>query len=552
VVWKSNNAKAEQKDQFRMCLQKFVRFRKGKLMDRRLMTIGLVLLFLCFFSTRFSLEGYELEYVLSAGNIFHGKGPALLPGYTGCPGIADTDGDTLVYPRQNLLQSYLSVPFYALGYIFFGEKPAVPNRGNYWELPWGPIVTVSLLNPILAGLIAVLVGLISRDLGILPPGHYVVAILYGITSMNWHYGALGMEVLQTAVLTASVWCAIRYRVTGKNSWFIAVLILLPMLANCKKISFLFVIPVSVYLIWSLWQHKPVFAKKAAVLIVLSAVAGICLMVATVVMRFRSDPNLFPHLLRTYLDSGFKTVDLIFALTISPGQGVLIFNPMLWFAIPAWSAFYRRNSPEALLFLAIAIILCVLVKIIPYVLLDESWGPRYLFTLLPFAYIAGARGLLTKRIGLAKKVFLTVLIISVAIQWLSTMYLGFELYNISIDMGISDHMTAVWTPSLSQIWLAGTCFVSHLYRQNTGVSLVTGYRQFLNYIGRGGGYIDLRQTLDEYDHPSGGWFIVRWVLSERGRHGFTQSLALSLKIVLDALLVAWLGVMAYKSWRLYSV
>jgi len=76
-----------------------------------------LLLFFLFFSlfflgTRYNLDGYELEYVLSAMNIYHGGGPELAPGYHDLPGIKDTNLDRPVYPRQNFLQAYLSVPFY--------------------------------------------------------------------------------------------------------------------------------------------------------------------------------------------------------------------------------------------------------------------------------------------------------------------------------------------------------------------------------------------------------------------------------------------------------
>ncbi len=520
-------------------------------MDRRLTVIGILLFCLYYQSTRFSLEGYELEYVLSAKNVYHGNGPAIAPGFTDCPGIWDTDGDVAIYPRQNLLQTYLSVPFYALGVLLFGENPAIPGLGGFWDLPWGPLVTVSLLNPILAALIAVFVGLISRDLGIQPPGHYLMAVLYGVTSMNWHYGALGMEVLQTAVLVASVWCAIRFRASGKVSWFISVLVLLPMLVNCKKISFLFVIPVAIYLVWSLWQHKPKFARIATILIIASVVIGTAVMIASMIVRFRSDPNLFPHLLRTYLVSGFKFPDLVFALTISPGQGLFMFNPMLWFAVPAWGAFYRQNRPEAKLFAGIFLILGFLALIIPYILIDESWGPRYLFTLLPFAYIAGAKGLLKKRTGLAKTLFVAILVISILMQWLGTMYPGYNLADIPLAMGVSDYMLTVWTPSLSQIWLAGKCFLSHIHKLVTGESLILSHRQYKTYIGQGGDSMELRMSLDGYDHPSGGWFIVRWVLTEKGYHGFLPIMALFLKVFLDALLMSFLGVIVYKSQR-YSV
>ncbi len=106
--------------------------------------------------------------------------------------------ETVIYPRQNILQTYLSVPFYAVGALLFGEQPTLPDKTGYWKLPWGPVTCVSMLNPMLAALLAVLVAThFEGSRSVAAPYHRIVAVLFGITSMNWHYGALGMEVVQT-------------------------------------------------------------------------------------------------------------------------------------------------------------------------------------------------------------------------------------------------------------------------------------------------------------------------------------------------------------------
>ena len=509
-------------------------------MDRRLVAIFFLLFSLYFLNTRFSLDGYELEYVLSAMNVFHGNGPALAPGFTNCPGIAATDGDQLVYPRQNLIQTYLSVPFYAVGAFIFGEAPTIPGRGGYWNLPWGPVMTVSMLNPLLAALLAILVALLARDLGIQPPGNYVVAVLYGITSMNWHYAALGMEVVQTSVMMSAIWAAVRFRRTGKIPWLILASTLVFVLPNCKKISFIFILPIIGYLIWSIFQLHVKIARHALSIIGIGMIAGCVAMTWSMFSRFHSDPNLFPHFLRMYLDTGQNKLDLIFGLILSPGEGLLVFNPLIWFALPAWPDFYRKFRSEAVMFMGLAVILIIMLLVIPYVLIDEEWGPRYLFPLLPLFYIIGSRGFLKKRTGSMKKVFIFILILSIAIQWLSSMYLGFKMLDIPLSMGVSDYLITAFIPSMSQIWLAATCFVSHLHHLARGESLIFEHREYSTYIGLGGFYKVLRQDLDSFDYPSGGLFTVRWVLSEKGVHGLSPWMALILKLSLDASIMLVLG------------
>ncbi len=136
------------------------------------------------------------------------------------------------------------------------------------------------------------------------------------------------------------------------------------------------------------------------------------------------------------------------------------------------------------------LICALL-IIPYVLLDEEWGPRYLFPVIPLMYAAGAKGFLKVRKGNARKLFIVILVLSIALQWLSSMYLGFKCSIYPLIMGISDYTLSVFTPSLSQIWLAATCFISHVHRLATGESLIFEHREYSNYIGLGGNYRILR-------------------------------------------------------------
>lgn len=509
-------------------------------MDRRLTVIFCVLFVLFFTGTRFNLDGYETEYVLSAMSLYHGNGPALATGFERCPGIPDTTSGRPVFPRQNLLQSYLSVPFYALGALLFGEAPTIPDRGGFWQLPWGPMTTVAMLNPLLAALIAVFIALIARDLGIESPGHYQLAVLFSVTTMIWHYAGLGMEIVQTAVLTGTVWSALRFRFGGGIRWFITTLLFLAALPSCKKHSFIFVLPLVIYVIWSVYQRSHKHGIRLAVGAAVAGILGVSVMLYSAVMRFQADPGLFPNLLRTYTSGGFKSIDLLFGLTVSPGEGLLVFNPMLLFAIPAWRDFYRSFKAEALLFMGLTALLLLALWRVPYVLIDEEWGTRYLLCVLPLFFLAGARGLLRRRRGFKKYAFITILVISILFNWISSMYLGYKLLDATLGMGHCDYMVTVFMPSQSHIPIMITCFVSHIYALCTGKHLILKHREYNTYTGRGGSYQLLRRNLEAYDYPAGGVFTVRWVLSEMGKHPLSQGGVFILRLLMDSVLLAMLG------------
>ena len=469
-------------------------------------------------------------------NIFHGNGPALAAGFEECPGIPDTLGDTPVYPRQNLLQSYLSVPFYAAGAWLFGEEPTIPGRGLFWNIPWGPLFFVSMLNPLLAALTAILVALLGREFGLSPPRHYQLALMYGLTSMIWHYSGLGMEVVQTAILTSAIYAAVKYRFSGKIKWLVIASVLLLALPNCKKHTFIFVVPIAIYLFYMVARKNREKALLITGILGFSAIAGTVIMITGMLIRFRADPNLFPHLLGSFLSGGFKSVDLIFGLTLSPGEGLLIYNPLLWFCVPAWGIFYRKYRSEAILFGSVAAVLLLALWKVPFVLIDEEWGPRYLLCLTPLMFVAGAEGLFRERKKFMKAVFISVLISGFIIGWLSSLYLGFKVLDAAVDMGVDDYFVIAFTPSMSQIWLTVTCFGSHLKYMFTGRHSEISHRQYHVYTGLGGYYETLRKDLRGYDYPSGGLFVVRWVLSEKGIHGLNPTVVFIIKLITDCLLV----------------
>ena len=72
--------------------------------------------------------------------------------------------------------------------------------------------------------------------------------------------------------------------------------------------------------------------------------------------------------------------------LSPGKGLLWYNPLLWAALVAWPAFCRRDRAEALL--VAAVVLGQLAFYASWFLwwAGHGWGPRFLVSALPFAVL----------------------------------------------------------------------------------------------------------------------------------------------------------------------
>lgn len=83
---------------------------------------------------------------------------------------------------------------------------------------------------------------------------------------------------------------------------------------------------------------------------------------------------------------------VYGLTLSPGKGLLWYNPLLFAALAGWLAFFRRHRREAVL--SGALVLSQVAFYAPWYLwwAGHSWGPRFLVTILPFAVLSLAPAL----------------------------------------------------------------------------------------------------------------------------------------------------------------
>lgn len=495
-----------------------------------------ILFGLCFVlflsATRFNLEGYELENFLSARNLFQTGSLSLSPGFSGLPGVPDTDGDDPVYPRQNALQAFLLVPFYAAGAWIAGESPMDPRKGGIWLLPAGPLISTSLFNPLVSAGIVILVALLSLEFGSSSSRSLRLAVLTATATMIWPYAGIGMEPLQTFLIILTIWTAVRYRRTGNLKTLAFSVFLLILLPACKKISFVFAVPAAVYLAVSRFERNN--SPRRKYLIPAAVILAACTVTASSwFLRSYFQPGFAAHLKYLFGEGGFPAPDILFGLTLSPGEGLFVFNPLLVFAVSAWSGFYREHRREAWLFFGMIAVLLAAVWRSPYLLMDEVWGPRYLHAVLPLLIVAGGSGLTGSRTGLRRVVFRIVLVVSILIQVLGVLTPGYNTLDAAICLGTEDLNAAVFTPSLSQIPLSGIFLASALNRYVTGKSLYLEHTAFRTYSGQGLNRTRQIKYLEGFDHPSGGLFTARWMLAQNGIHMGSEPVVFLIWLVLTA-------------------
>ncbi|GEM_PF-6797003 len=478
-----------------------------------------LILFICLtviyaLGTRYNLDGYELEYVQSARSLFHGDGLVLAPGFYDLPGIPDTWGPQRQIPRQHYLQALISVPFYMLGVQLFGEQPTIPGRGGYWDLPWGPVLMVSLVNPLCSALTVLFIISILTKLTRNEAMSVTTGLIYGLATMAWPYSGLGLEPFQTCILTLCVYCAIFYRYAPTLLHLGVSLLPVMLLPNCKKYSIIFVAPLSVYFAVSIWSGRRHRIPGFAMLTIVTSLA-LYMHVASTTHKLAYNPGYVDEIIQKLTEPAHPVFDIVTGLLVSPGEGIFVFNPILVFAMAGWPGFYRKYGLEAKLFLGFLLVWLAAAGRISYLLIDEEWGPRYLHVLVPFMVIAGVESLTMPRKRQWKWLFIGVLVLSILLQVFGTLFLGFRILDVSIAMGIKDLSVPLFTPSVSQPVIAGTLFLSMIHRYFTTESLTLTHIQYLNYAGLGADRIYLQQYLNGFDNPVGALFTARWVMTEKG-------------------------------------
>ncbi|MGQ9598972.1 MAG: ArnT family glycosyltransferase [Anaerolineae bacterium] len=117
---------------------------------------------------------------------------------------------------------------------------------------------------------------------------------------------------------------------------------------------------------------------------------------------------------------------VYGLTLSPGKGLLWYNPLLFAALAGWLAFFRRHRREAVL--SGALVLSQVAFYAPWYLwwAGHSWGPRFLVTILPFAVLSLAPALeaaFHRRMP------------AIAFALLATLSLGVQLLAVAVNFNL---------------------------------------------------------------------------------------------------------------------
>jgi hypothetical protein len=345
--------------------------------------------------------------------------------------------DGHLYSRKGIGTTLAALPHYWLAL----QSRLVPN-----------VQMAMLTNGVTTALAGVLVYLLLRRLRYSYGVSLLAALAFGLGTMAWPYARfLFSESLAGLGLMLSFYFLVRFRDRQDPASLLwagvgLCVALLARLNNAIAAPFL-----GLLLLFYLYRQQGRHWQKWIGPIVLF---GFPVLVALAVTGWYNWLRFGNPLTTGYLpQERFATPFLegVYGLTLSPGKGIFWYNPILFVALAAVPALFRRHRAEALL--VAAIVLSNLAFYAPWYLwwAGHAWGPRFLVTILPLAALSLAPALeaASRRRALALA-FGALAITSVAVQLLGVS-VDFNLYleEIYAELGLY-HRATLFDPAYSPL------------------------------------------------------------------------------------------------------
>ena len=288
---------------------------------------------------------------------------------------AGVDGQR--YPLYSHAQALLEIPLYLIGRIVGGA----PNNLAAVALTR---FTTSLFDPIVVALTGWLLAVFGSAWGFSKRLSIGLGMTYALGTIALAYTHTNFsDPLLALLYVLAAYSAFRIDNDRPRRWLLLAGLALGFAVYLRERA---VIVIPLFLGYILLTRRARTWRDWAVLLIPIGLGG-ALVALWNIVRFGSPissgyANLVP-------DTGFDVPLLLglFGLLISPGKGVLLYNPIAWLGLIGLLPLFRRRRAEALLFMSIGIVTIGFYARYNFWTGGWNWGARYMLVLLPFLLLA---------------------------------------------------------------------------------------------------------------------------------------------------------------------
>jgi hypothetical protein len=321
------------------------------------------------------------------------RGSFVMPSRNEAPVSMTPHGiDGKPYAPTSLGQSVIAIPLFVLGDF---AAQAFPARFHDYIIRF----FVCLLNPVVSACTGVLLFAFATQLGYSRRVALTLALVYGFATMAWVYAkTFFTEPLATLCLILAFYGLYCYKRDGTcQGLFLAGAA--TGYAMLTRIHTVIALPaIAFYLAMCLATQLGSLPRQPRAWLTPVAAWAAPLVVAVAII---SDYNFirFGNPLQTgYTPEGVTTglslllnpiYDGLYGLLGSPGKSVFLFTPPLLLALLAFMSFFREHAAEGVAFALLIIAHLLFYAPLPFWGSASSWGPRYMFCIIPFALMPAA-------------------------------------------------------------------------------------------------------------------------------------------------------------------
>ncbi len=279
------------------------------------------------------------------------------------------------YSQFSWGQSILDVPLYLIGRLI----------GGGLDLRSILIVRliVSLLNPIVIALTGWLIALFATRLGYSTRLSIGLALAYAFGSMVFAYASTHFsEPALALMLVLAIYAIDRARADQPARWLVLAGTALGFTAYIRERS---VIIVPIFVLYLILKHRRLRLKSWLAFLVPIGIAGGLIGLQNW-LRFGA-PTSFGFSALQHTSFTTPIVLGVYGLLISPGKGLLLYNPIAWLGLIGLFTLAKHRSPEAALYALTFIIEVLFFGAYEFWTGGWNWGPRYLLPVLPLLILA---------------------------------------------------------------------------------------------------------------------------------------------------------------------
>lgn len=301
---------------------------------------------------------------------------------------AKEEGKNALYSQYGLLMILLYAVFYSIGYV---AQYLIPGVGPGYVT----IFFVSLANCFITALFVFYFYLFARDITGSEKRAVLLSCVFGFGTFVVEYALKSgfSEPTHGLTILASFYHAYRYKNTLEKRHLLYSGLFGAAALLTKFYSFMALGVISVYVLWIFIQNRDKNQGMGSgistimVYYVVPLALGLGLFIAFNYVRYGSIlDRVYSELYTQNKLFDFSAPHILarsFNLLVSPGKGILIFAPVVFLTFTGLRTMFRSHRDES--------ILCFLIFFVHFAFFstfvlwhgDWSWGPRYLYIVVPF-------------------------------------------------------------------------------------------------------------------------------------------------------------------------